>query len=623
MVGAVLTQNTAWCNVERALARLRESIEIDPRAILALAPDELTDALRPVGYFNVKARRLIAFCVYYLAAGGIDGLGARDTRTLRRDLLTVNGIGPETADDMLLYAFERPIFVIDAYTRRIFTRLGMIAGNETYEWIRSACETALGPDVALFKEYHALIVRHARQACRTRPVCPGCPLSDVCPTALPPSMTRSVLIEGTKMLDPRWLRTDLDRVAEQLARRGLTLDKSRFEALEAERKGLQIAVQDLQNQRNIRSKAIGQAKASGQDIQPLLAEVSDLGERLKVADARLSEIQQEVSALSLSLPNLPDASVPDGRDEADNREERRWGEPPLFDFTPRDHVDLGASNGWMDFDLAAKVTGSRFVVLSGPLARLQRALIQFMLDTHTGEHGYTETYVPYLVNADSLQGTGQLPKFESDLFKVPGEKTLYLIPTAEVPVTNLARDVIFEAADLPRKWVAHTPCFRSEAGSYGKDTRGMIRQHQFEKVELVQVTRPEESLQALEALTGHAETILQRLGLAYRVVTLCTGDLGFSARKTYDLEVWLPGQQTYREISSCSNFGDFQARRLQARWRNPETGKPELVHTVNGSGLAVGRALVAVLENYQQADGGIRVPEVLRPYMGGLERLVA
>ncbi|WP_295408676.1 serine--tRNA ligase [uncultured Thiocystis sp.] len=423
------------------------------------------------------------------------------------------------------------------------------------------------------------------------------------------------------MLDPRLLRTDLDRVAEQLARRGLILDKSRFEALEAERKGLQIAVQDLQNQRNTRAKTIGQAKAAGQDIAPLLAEVSDLGERLKAADARLSEIQQEVSAISLALPNLPDASVPDGRDESANREERRWGTPPVFDFVPKDHVDLGAVNGWMDFDLAAKIAGSRFVVLSGPLARLHRALIQFMLDTHTGEHGYTETYVPYLVNAESLQGTGQLPKFEADLFKVPGEKTLYLIPTAEVPVTNLARDVIFEAAELPRKWVAHTPCFRSEAGSYGKDTRGMIRQHQFEKVELVQVTRPEESLQALEALTGHAETILQRLGLAYRVVTLCTGDLGFSARKTYDLEVWLPGQQTYREISSCSNFGDFQARRLQARWRNPETGKPELVHTINGSGLAVGRTLVAVLENYQQADGGIRVPDALRPYMGGLEML--
>lgn len=423
------------------------------------------------------------------------------------------------------------------------------------------------------------------------------------------------------MLDPRLLRNDLDRVAEQLARRGLILDRARIESLEAERKTLQIDVQALQNQRNSRSKVIGQAKASGQDIQPLLAEVSDLGERLKVADARLSAIQQEMSDISLNLPNLPDASVPDGRSEADNREERRWGEPPVFDFAPKDHVDLGAANGWMDFDLAAKITGARFVVLSGPMARLHRALIQFMLDVHTTEHGYTETYVPYLVNADSLQGTGQLPKFAAELFKVPGEREFYLIPTAEVPVTNLARDVIFEAEALPRKWVAHTPCFRSEAGSYGKDTRGMIRQHQFEKVELVQIVRPDDSLQALETLTSHAESILQRLGLAYRVVTLCTGDLGFSSRKTYDLEVWLPGQQAYREISSCSNFGDFQARRLQARWRNPETGKPELAHTLNGSGLAAGRTLVAVLENYQQADGSILIPEVLRPYMGGLKQL--
>jgi len=425
------------------------------------------------------------------------------------------------------------------------------------------------------------------------------------------------------MLDPRLLRTDLELVVQQLARRGFAFDTSRFESLESERKDLQVQVQDLQNQRNTRSKAIGKAKAAGEDIQPLLAEVSDLGDRLKAADARLAEIQQEVSAISLGLPNLPDASVPEGRDESANREERRWGEPPTFDFTPKDHVDIGAINGWMDFDLAAKVTGSRFVVLSGPMARLHRALIQFMLDTHTTEHGYTETYVPYLVNADSLQGTGQLPKFEADLFKVPGERDLYLIPTAEVPVTNLSRDLIIEADALPRKWVAHTPCFRSEAGSYGKDTRGMIRQHQFEKVELVQLVRPEESMQALEALTGHAETILQKLGLAYRVVTLCTGDLGFGSRKTYDLEVWLPGQQTYREISSCSNYGDFQARRLQARWRNPETGKPELAHTLNGSGLAIGRTLVAVLENYQQADGSVLIPEALRPYMGGLERLGA
>ncbi|BCU07310.1 serine--tRNA ligase [Allochromatium tepidum] len=423
------------------------------------------------------------------------------------------------------------------------------------------------------------------------------------------------------MLDPRSLRTELDQVAEQLARRGLVLDTARIESLETERKALQIQVQELQNTRNTRSKSIGRAKAAGEDIAPLLAEVADLGDRLKAAESRLSAIQDELTDISLSLPNLPAAEVPDGRDESDNREERRWGTPPTFDFEPKDHVDLGARNGWMDFDLAAKVTGSRFVTLSGPMARLHRALIQFMLDVHTGEHGYTETYVPYLVNADSLRGTGQLPKFEADLFRVPGERDFYLIPTAEVPVTNLARDLILEADSLPRKWVAHTPCFRSEAGSYGKDTRGMIRQHQFEKVELVQIVRPEDGAQALEALTGHAESILQRLGLAYRVVTLCTGDLGFSARKTYDLEVWLPGQGAYREISSCSHFGDFQARRLQARWRNPETGKPELVHTLNGSGLAVGRTLVAVLENYQQADGSVVIPEVLRPYMAGIERL--
>jgi seryl-tRNA synthetase len=423
------------------------------------------------------------------------------------------------------------------------------------------------------------------------------------------------------MLDPRLLRTQLTEVAAHLARRGLVLDTARVESLEAERKALQVEVQTLQSQRNARSKVIGQAKASGADIGPLLAEVSDLGESLKAAEVRLDEIQMAVNEIGLGLPNLPDPSVPEGRDERDNREERRWGEPPSFGFQPRDHVDLGAFNGWMDFDLAAKITGSRFVVLSGPLARLHRALIQFMLDIHTREHGYTEVYVPYLVNAESLYGTGQLPKFEQDLFKVPGERDLYLIPTAEVPVTNLVRDLILDAGELPRKWVAHTPCFRSEAGSYGKDTRGMIRQHQFEKVELVQAVRPEESLQALEALTGHAETILRRLGLAYRVVTLCAGDLGFAARKTYDLEVWLPGQETYREISSCSNFGDFQARRLQARWRNPETGKPELLHTLNGSGLAVGRTLVAVLENYQTADGRILIPEVLRPYMAGKDWL--
>ncbi|QIK39007.1 serine--tRNA ligase [Caldichromatium japonicum] len=423
------------------------------------------------------------------------------------------------------------------------------------------------------------------------------------------------------MLDPRLLRTDLAWVAAQLARRGLTIDTARLQTLESERKQLQIQVQELQNLRNTRSKAIGRAKAEGQNIEPLLAEVADLGDQLKAAEAQLAGIQTALDEVALTLPNIPDPSVPEGRGESDNREERRWGTPPIFAFAPKDHVDLGSQYGWMDFEAAAKLSGARFVTLSGPLARLQRALIQFMLDVHTQQHGYTEVYVPYLVNADCLRGTGQLPKFEADLFKVPGERTLYLIPTAEVPVTNLVRERILEPEELPCKWVAHTPCFRSEAGSYGKDTRGMIRQHQFEKVELVQIVRPEEGPQALEALTGHAEAILQRLGLPYRVVSLCTGDLGFSACKTYDLEVWLPGQGTYREISSCSHFGDFQARRLQARWRNPETGKPELVHTLNGSGLAVGRTLVAVIENYQQADGSILVPEALRPYMGGLERL--
>jgi seryl-tRNA synthetase len=431
------------------------------------------------------------------------------------------------------------------------------------------------------------------------------------------------------MLDPKLLRSDLDHVAAQLARRGTTVDTARIQALEARRKELQTDVQEMQNLRNTRSKAIGKAKAAGQDIEPLKAEVAELGERLKAWDAELGELQAELRDIALGLPNIPDASVPDGADESANREERRWGEPAAFDFEPKDHVDLGVPAGWMDFDAAAKLTAARFVVLSGPLARLHRALIQLMLDVHTAEHGYTETYVPYLVNADSLTGTGQLPKFAADLFRVPsgqsedgaGGRDFYLIPTAEVPVTNLVRDVIVDAGAMPRKWVAHTPCFRSEAGSHGKDTRGMIRQHQFEKVELVQAVRPEESFDALEQLTGHAESILQRLELPYRVVTLCTGDLGFSAVKTYDLEVWLPGQGRYREISSCSCFGDFQARRLQARWRNPDTAKPELVHTLNGSGLAVGRTLVAVLENYQQADGSIRIPHALVPYMGGLELL--
>ncbi|WP_428604883.1 serine--tRNA ligase [Sedimenticola sp.] len=423
------------------------------------------------------------------------------------------------------------------------------------------------------------------------------------------------------MLDPRLLRTELETTAEQLKRRGVVLDVEQIRSLEASRKKLQVTAQDLQNLRNSQSKQIGQAKAAGADIQPLLAEVADLGEKLKATQDELNQIQDRLSDIALGIPNIPHSSVPDGNDEADNREERRWGEPKQFDFEPKDHVDLGDAKGWLDFETAAKITGSRFVTMQGPLARMHRALAQFMLDTHTREHGYTETYVPFMVNADSLQGTGQLPKFEQDLFKLSGEFPYYLIPTAEVPVTNLVRGVIIEDVDMPRKWVSQTPCFRSEAGSYGRDTRGMIRQHQFEKVEMVQIVRPSESYQVLEELTGHAETILQKLVLPYRVVTLCTGDIGFSAAKTYDIEVWLPAQNTYREISSCSNFEDFQARRLQARWRNPETGKPELVHTLNGSGLAVGRTLVAVMENYQQADGSILVPEVLRPYMGGMERL--
>jgi len=421
------------------------------------------------------------------------------------------------------------------------------------------------------------------------------------------------------MLDPKLLRSDPQAVARQLARRGFALDVARIEALESQRKALQVTVQGLQNERNTRSKAIGQAKAGGADIQPLLAQVAELGEQLKAGEEALGALQGELSEIALGIPNIPHETVPDGSDETANREERRWGEPTQFAFPAKDHVDLGARRGGLDFERAAKLTGSRFAVLEGALAHMHRALIQFMLDTHTREHGYTELYVPYLVNADSLRGTGQLPKFAADLFRLAGEPAYYLIPTAEVPVTNLLRDVILDERELPRQWVCHTPCFRSEAGAHGKDTRGMIRQHQFEKVELVQAVRPEDALPALERLTGHAEVILQRLGLPYRVVALCTGDLGFSSAKTYDLEVWLPGQQRYREISSCSVFMDFQARRMQARWRNPHTGKPELLYTLNGSGLAVGRALVAVMENYQESDGRIRIPEVLRPYMGGLE----
>ena len=395
------------------------------------------------------------------------------------------------------------------------------------------------------------------------------------------------------MLDPKLFRTDLDVTAQRLARRGYVLDSARIGALETRRKATQVATQELQNERNTRSKAIGKAKAQGEDAAPLLAEVADLGEKLKQAENELTLIQNELDDLLLGVPNIPHDSVPAGRDEHDNIEVRRWGEPRVFDFEPRDHVDIGAALGQLDFDTAAKITGARFAVMSGALARLHRALIQFMLDLHTTQHGYTETYVPYLVNAESLRGTGQLPKLEADLFALQGENRYYLIPTAEVPVTNIVRDVIIDADQMPRKYVCHTPCFRSEAGSYGKDTRGMIRQHQFEKVELVQIVRPEDSYAAHEALTGHAERVLQLLELPYRVIALCSGDMGFASAKTYDLEVWLPGQQKYREISSCSNFEDFQARRLKARWRNPDTGKPELVHTLNGSGLAVGRTLVA------------------------------
>jgi seryl-tRNA synthetase len=422
------------------------------------------------------------------------------------------------------------------------------------------------------------------------------------------------------MLDPKRLRNDLDAVIAGVARRGYAFDRDRFESLEAQRKELQVTTQNLQYERNSKSKGIGKAKAAGEDIQPLLDAVASLGDELKDAQERLGELQQELQQMLLEVPNIPDVSVPDGKVEEDNREERRWGTPREFDFEPKDHVDLGTASGLFDSETAAKITGSRFTVLSGPLARLHRALTQFMLDVHVSEHGYTETYVPYLVNGDSLYGTGQLPKFEEDLFKLEGEFPYYLIPTAEVPVTNILRDEIVDDDQMPRRYVAHTPCFRSEAGSYGKDTRGMIRQHQFEKVEMVMAVRPGESFDALEQLTGHAEKILQKLDLPYRVVTLCTGDLGFSSAKTYDIEVWLPGQGKYREISSCSNFLDFQARRMQARWRNPETGKPELLHTLNGSGLAVGRTLVAVMENYQDADGNILVPEALLPYMGGIEK---
>jgi seryl-tRNA synthetase len=441
-------------------------------------------------------------------------------------------------------------------------------------------------------------------------------------------MTRQKIKKDSSMLDIQTLRNDLAATAARLATRGYVLDTAKFEQLEAERKTIQTRTQELQAKRNAASKQIGQAKAKGEDVSAIMAEVGALGEELKQLEAKLPQLLQEVDAFLAVIPNMPHATVPIGKSEADNVEVRKVGEPTKFAFEVKDHVSLGEGLGGLDFETATKIAGARFSLLKGPLARLHRALAQFMLDTHTEKHGYTETYVPYLVNAESMRGTGQLPKFEEDLFRVPlvmgdeGEKNFYLIPTAEVPVTNMVRDEIVPLEKLPLKFVAHTPCFRSEAGSYGRDTRGMIRQHQFDKVELVQIAHPEKSYELLEELLGHAETILKQLGLPYRVVKLCTGDMGFSAATTYDIEVWLPAQNTYREISSCSNFEAFQARRMQARFRNAQ-GKPELLHTLNGSGLAVGRTLVAVLENYQQADGSVRVPEVLRPYMGGLTSINA
>ncbi len=420
------------------------------------------------------------------------------------------------------------------------------------------------------------------------------------------------------MLDPKLLRTELDFVVARLGVRNMSLDTTVLQALEEKRKNLQADTERLQAERNAGSKKIGQAKAKGEDVSAVMAEMNAIGDQLKTAQAELEILQLSIQQEYQKIPNLPHESVPAGKGEEDNIEIRRWGSPKEYSFTPKDHVDLGEALGGMDFETAVKITGSRFSLLKGGIARLHRALTQFMLDTHTAQHGYNEVYVPYLANADSLRGTGQLPKFEEDLFKLQGEKEFYLIPTAEVPVTNIVRDEIVPAEQLPLKFVAHTPCFRSEAGSYGKDTRGLIRQHQFEKVELVQMVKPEESYLALEALTGHAEAILQKLGLPYRVIVLCGGDMGFSAAKTYDIEVWLPGQGKFREISSCSNFEAFQARRMQARFRNAETGKPELLHTLNGSGLAVGRTLVAILENYQDEQGRIHIPEALQPYMGGL-----
>ncbi|SFC95046.1 seryl-tRNA synthetase [Pseudomonas citronellolis] len=423
------------------------------------------------------------------------------------------------------------------------------------------------------------------------------------------------------MLDSKLVRTQPQEVADRLAARGFTLDVARIEALENQRKAVQTRTETLQAERNTRSKAIGQAMKRGEDVEPLKAEVNRMADELEAGKRELDAIQAELDAQLLTIPNLPHESVPVGADEEDNLEVRRWGTPGSFDFAIKDHVALGEQHGWLDFETAARLSGARFALMRGPIARLHRALAQFMIDLHTREHGYEEAYTPYLVQAPALQGTGQLPKFEEDLFKIgrDGEADLYLIPTAEVSLTNIVAGQILDAKELPLKFVAHTPCFRSEAGASGRDTRGMIRQHQFDKVEMVQIVEPTKSWEALESLVGNAEKVLQALELPYRVLALCTGDMGFSAAKTYDLEVWVPSQDKYREISSCSNCGDFQARRMQARFRNPETGKPELLHTLNGSGLAVGRTLVAVLENYQQADGSIRVPEVLKPYMGGIE----
>jgi len=424
------------------------------------------------------------------------------------------------------------------------------------------------------------------------------------------------------MLDPKLIRSNPEYVAAALKKKGYTLDVAAFLALEDERKSLQVKAEALQQERNSRAKSIGKAKASGQDIAPLLAEVDNLKQQLTEAESQLSEVQLRMDELLSGIPNMPADEVPEGTDEEDNVEIRTWGEPKAFDFEVKDHVDLGAGVGGLDFDTASKLTGSRFAIMQGDLARLHRALAQFMLNTHCDEHGYEEINVPFIVNKESLYGTGQLPKFEEDLFKLSDERDFYLIPTAEVPVTNVLRnEIVQDASLLPIKYACHTPCFRSEAGSHGRDTRGMIRQHQFEKVELVQFVEPSESDATLEALTGHAEAILQALKLPYRTVMLCGGDLGFSAAKTLDIEVWVPSQGKFREISSCSNFRDFQARRMKARYRNAETGKPELLHTVNGSGLAVGRTLVAVLENYQQADGSVLVPDVLQPYMGGKTQL--